>query len=72
MKVLGQISLIISLIGVQSIDTDNLKCVSCEAFIDLVRPHVDALQTPVVDGAIPACIVENGESECSPNSSEGP
>ena len=67
-----QISLIMSLIGVQSIDTDNLKCVSCEAFIDLVRPHVDALQTPVVDVSIPACIVTNGESKCSPNSSEGP
>ena len=37
-----------------------------------MRPHVDKLQTPVVDVAIPTCILENGESECDPNSSEGP
>ena len=62
--------LIMSLIGVQSIDTDNLKCVSCEALIDLVRPH-GRTSNAVVDVSIPACIVRT-ENLVQSNSSEGP
>jgi len=51
---------------------EKLKCVACEIGVDLVRPHVNQVQSPVVDLAIPTCIVENGEGECDPTTSEGP